>query len=530
MTTTGGIVYLIGAGPGDPGLITVRGLSILRRADVVIHDRLIGQELLAEAKGGALIINGGKEPGTHRYVQARIDSLMIEHARRGRLVVRLKGGDPFVFGRGFEEMTTCRGAGVDCVVIPGVSSAFAAPAAAGVPITSRQLVRSLAIVTGRTAHESEVAALDYAALAGIDAISILMGRRSLARLSRALIDAGRDPSTPAACIEWATTPRQRVTTATLATIADAADRDGLCSPVVTVVGRVAAFARPHRVADQASLAGKRIVLTRSRARTGGLYQRLAAQGAFLIQCPVTRIAPVTHPGPVDDAIKRVNRYAWIVFGFSSGTNRVAGADGLGGWWDGSNGVYAVRGFARRLAALGKDTRALATCHIAAVGDRTVRALAAMGIKADRCLADGMTAAELPGALGARGRRRVLVISGGHAGNAVFDESAGDCVVDRVSSFEIADAAPAAHVRRLIETGVDGVILFDAHSARRYAALGLAREQTVFAAFDERTAAAARAAGLSRVLKLSASSAERAVTELRDHLGSTAADGTMRSFV
>lgn len=233
-----GAVHLVGAGPGDPGLITVRGLELLRRADVVVHDRLVGPELLREARPGAELVDVGKGAGHAALPQEEIDRLLVEQARRGRLVVRLKGGDPFVFGRGSEELEACRRAGVPAAVVPGVSSAIAGPAAAGIPVTARGIARSFAVVTAhRAGPEPETA--EVAGLAAVDTLVVLMGRASLDDFARRLIAAGRDPDTPAACIQRATTPAQRVTRATLATIAAAAERDGLEAPVVTVIGEVA---------------------------------------------------------------------------------------------------------------------------------------------------------------------------------------------------------------------------------------------------------------------------------------------------
>jgi uroporphyrin-III C-methyltransferase len=236
-----GTVHLVGGGPGDPGLITSRGLDLLRSADIVVHDRLIGSELLREARAGAELVDVGKGPGLAPYSQAEINALLVEQARRGRTVVRLKGGDPFVFGRGSEEAAACREAGVPVYVVPGVTSAIAGPAAAGIPVTARGLARSFAVVTAHTAGpDGELP--DLRGLAAADTLVVLMGRASLPALAEQLVAAGRDPETPAACIQSATTPEQRVTRATLATIAEAADRDGLQNPVVTVIGAVAALA------------------------------------------------------------------------------------------------------------------------------------------------------------------------------------------------------------------------------------------------------------------------------------------------
>jgi siroheme synthase len=212
-----GTVYLVGAGPGDPGLITARGLELLREADLVVHDRLIGPELLLEARPAAELVDVGKGRGHAPLTQEAISRLLVESARQGKRVVRLKGGDPFVFGRGSEELTACRESGIYCEVVPGVSSAIAGPAAAGIPVTARGVAASFAVITGHRAGS----------------------------IAEQLIRAGRDPATPAACIQSATTAEQRVTLATLGTIAEAADRDGLEAPVVTVIGAVAALAQPH---------------------------------------------------------------------------------------------------------------------------------------------------------------------------------------------------------------------------------------------------------------------------------------------
>ncbi|MEO7138488.1 MAG: uroporphyrinogen-III C-methyltransferase [Gemmatimonadales bacterium] len=230
-----GTVHLVGAGPGDPGLITSRGLDLLREADVVIHDRLIGSELLGEARNDAVLIDAGKGPGYAPYSQAEINALLVEHAGLALTVVRLKGGDPFVFGRGSEEAVACTQAGVRVEIVPGVSSAIAGPAAAGIPVTARGVSRSFAVVTAQQAEGHA----DLSGLAGVDTLVVLMGLARLGPIAEQLIAAGRDPATPAACIQSASTPDQRVTRASLSTIAAAADRDGLQSPVVIVIGEVA---------------------------------------------------------------------------------------------------------------------------------------------------------------------------------------------------------------------------------------------------------------------------------------------------
>lgn len=235
-----GTVFFVGAGPGDPGLITVKGLALLRHAEVILHDRLISAELLEYASPSAEILDVGKTPGSGRNPQSRINALLVRKARAGKSVVRLKGGDPFLFGRGFEECQALEQAGIPYRVVPGVSSALAVPAAAGIPVTHREVSRSLAVVTASfTTPDSP---LDYAALARMDTVVILMGRAALPEVAARLMASGRSPDTPVACIQQGTTPGQRTVASTLQRIAEEASE--LESPMLTVVGEVAAFALP----------------------------------------------------------------------------------------------------------------------------------------------------------------------------------------------------------------------------------------------------------------------------------------------
>ncbi len=236
-----GTVHLVGGGPGDPGLITALGLDLLRRANVVVHDRLIAWELLAEARTDALLIDVGKGPGHAPCSQDEINRLLVEHALGGMSVVRLKGGDPFIFGRGSEEVAACDAAGIVVEVVPGVTSAVAGPAAAGIPLTARGVASAFTVVTGQLAPSLHGSRQTLPALPVLPehTLVLMMGRSNLGALAADLIGQGRDPATPAACIQSATTPSQRVTRATLATIAEAVERDGLESPVVTVIGAVA---------------------------------------------------------------------------------------------------------------------------------------------------------------------------------------------------------------------------------------------------------------------------------------------------
>jgi uroporphyrin-III C-methyltransferase len=242
VTNPCGIVYLVGAGPGDPGLITVKGLNLLRCADVIAYDRLAPSALLTEARPDAELINVGKMPQKQRLDQNEINTLLIDRAKAGKTVVRLKGGDPFVFGRGGEEVLACHAAGVPCVVVPGVSSAIAVPAYAGVPVTHRHVSRAFAVVTGH--EDTEGANVDYGALvsvARIGTLVILMGVSHMREIIDQLIAAGLDPDTPAICIEWGTTDHQRVVEGTAATLTQLAIDADLKPPSTTVIGAAVAL-------------------------------------------------------------------------------------------------------------------------------------------------------------------------------------------------------------------------------------------------------------------------------------------------
>lgn len=232
-----GTVYLVGAGPGDPGLLTVRGLELLRQADVVVYDRLVNPALLDEAPPDALRIFAGKLTGIHPLPQAEINALLIAHARRGRRVVRLKGGDPFIFGRGGEEAEALAEAGIPFEVVPGVSSAVAVPAYAGIPLTHRGLSSSFAVITGHEDACNDGPGVDWERLAtAVDTLVVLMGARTLPRIVATLLGHGRSPETPVALIRWGTTEAQETITGSLADIVD--KTAGIRPPVVAVIGEV----------------------------------------------------------------------------------------------------------------------------------------------------------------------------------------------------------------------------------------------------------------------------------------------------
>ena len=284
-----GVVHLVGAGPGDPGLITVAGRDALERADVVVHDRLGTEELLALCRAGALLLDAGKAPGRAAMSQDEINAALVEHGAAGRRVVRLKGGDPFVFGRGGEEAQALAAAGVPFVVVPGITSAIAAPAYAGVPVTHRGVATSFTVVTGHEDPAKPSEQTDWAALARAPGtIVVLMGMGRLAAIAEALVAGGRPADEPAAAVQWGTTSRQRSVLATLGTIADRAHEEGVGSPAVVVVGPVAALADEIGWRERRPLSGRSVVVTRARAQASELSDRLRELGATVVELPAIR--------------------------------------------------------------------------------------------------------------------------------------------------------------------------------------------------------------------------------------------------
>ncbi len=291
-----GRVYLVGAGPGDPGLLTARALELIASADVILHDRLIPGSALDGARADAELLFAGKQGGGDSVPQEQTEALMVSHARVGRSVVRLKGGDPFVFGRGGEEALTLRAAGIPFEVVSGVTAGIAALAYAGIPVTHRGLATAVAFVTGRTGDDGE---LDWSALAAFPGTLVFyMGVQRLAQIAASLIDAGRDPSEPAAVVEAGTLPTQRTVSATLQTIAETVAREQVGSPSITVVGAVAGLAEQLAWRTRAPLAGRTVAVTRARAQASGLARSLRELGAHVVQAPVVRTQPL--PGPALD--------------------------------------------------------------------------------------------------------------------------------------------------------------------------------------------------------------------------------------
>ena len=390
MSAKSATVYLVGAGPGDPGLATVRAAELIARADVILYDRLVSQQLLAGARAGAELVYVGKEPGGHTMTQDEINGLLVSHARKGRSVVRLKGGDPFVFGRGGEEAEALAEAGVPFEVVPGVTAGIAAPAYAGIPVTHRDEASAVAFVTAHEDPAKEESALDWPALAAFPGTLVFyMGVGSLPALTAELQRHGRDAGEPAAVVERGTLPRQRTVTGTLADIAELAREARVRAPAVTIVGRVAALRERLTWLELAPLHGKRVAVTRARAQASGLAADLERLGAEVVEVPSIRIEPRLGAADVQRAMRRLAAGEFEVLCVTS-----------------PNGAGLV------LAALeqeGLDARALGGVTVAAIGPGTAAALRAGGVAADlvpeRSIAESL-AAELVSA-GVRGKHVLI---------------------------------------------------------------------------------------------------------------------------
>lgn len=466
-----GSVALVGAGPGDAGLITVRGLELLRRAEVVVYDRLVGRSLLAEAPADAEMIDAGKAAGRHTLTQEEINAILVQRGRAGWRVVRLKGGDPFVFGRGWEELVACRGAGIRCEVVPGVSSAIAAPAAAGVPVTARGVARTFAVVTPQVESGAEAVELNYEALARLDTVSVLMGRGMLQEVAAGFMGAGRTPSTPVAVIQDGTLPNQRVVRGELATIAHLADEAEIGTPAVVVIGEVAGLDGGAGGAVRGRLHGKRIVVTRPHSASAGLIGMLRDEGAVVIDCPLIRIAYI----PASNAGVLGERFDWTVF----------------------TSLHAVRGLWRALEERGLDARALAGSRIAAVGPKTAAELVGIGLRPDVVPTVHRASAlidEIAGTGESMGQRALFP-----CGTLARDElrvglRRRGMHVEELAVYDTLDEAPSAAARQEIEAGVDAVLFYCPSAVRSAVHAGLNFGGAAIACIGPTTADAARDAG------------------------------------
>ena len=355
------MVYIVGAGPGDPELITLKARRLLESADLVLYDRLVDGRILAHVRESGRVVYVGKTAGEDGISQQDVNELLIAEARQGLRIVRLKGGDPFVFGRGAEEADALESAGVPFEIVPGVTSAIAAPAYAGIPVTHRGLASSVTFVTGNEdpSKGGSAVAWDRIAQSG-GTLVILMGWSNLAGIVEALVRDGRDAETPAALVRWGTEPCQQTVVGTLSNIVDRARAAGMEPPVVAVIGDVVSLRERLAWFERRPLWGKRVLVTRTRSQASVLSDLLARSGALPVELPSIQVLPPEDWGELDDALRLLDTHDWAVF-------------------TSVNGVEAVF---ERLAALGLDARAFGGCRVAAIGPATAESLKRRGVSAD----------------------------------------------------------------------------------------------------------------------------------------------------
>lgn len=357
-TENTGKIYLIGAGPGDPGLITVKGLQCISEADVVVYDYLASPRLMKHAKPGAELIYVGKMGGNHTLSQDGINELLVEKGRLGLKVARLKGGDPFVFGRGGEEAQVLRKAGVAFEIVPGVTSAVAAPAYAGIPITHRDHTTSVTFVTGHEDPNKAQSTINWNNLT-TGTVVFFMGVKNLPMIVENLIKAGRSPETPAALVRWGTTAKQKTVTGNLSNIREVAEKAGITAPAIIVVGEVVQLREELAWFENAPLFGKKIAVTRSREQASSLVEKLSDLGADCVECPTIKIEPIKNER-LNNAINTLKNYDWLIF----------------------TSVNGVSCFFDTLFEMGLDSRAIGGLKTAVIGPATQEKLLSYGIKAD----------------------------------------------------------------------------------------------------------------------------------------------------
>jgi uroporphyrinogen III methyltransferase/synthase len=356
-----GVVYLVGAGPGDAKLITVKGLECIQKSDTIIYDRLVNIRLLGFAPAKAEIIYVGKSPDRHTLGQSEINQLLVDKALRGKTVTRLKGGDPFVFGRGGEEAEVLSEAGIAFEIVPGVTSAIAAAAYAGIPVTHRDFTSTLAIITGNEDPLKEDSNIDWAKIStGAGTLVFLMGMANLPQITKQLMDNGRSPETPAALVRWGTRPQQRTLVGTLADISRKAASEGFKNPAIIIVGEVVSLREKLNWFEKKPLFGKRILVTRSREQASVLSEALEVLGAEPLEFPAISVAEPEDYRPLDLAIKDLTKYKWVIF----------------------TSVNGVEQFFRRLHYNNRDIRDLYGAKLCAIGPKTREALEKYGLIVD----------------------------------------------------------------------------------------------------------------------------------------------------
>jgi len=506
-----GWVALVGAGPGDPGLITVRGRELLEVADVVVIDRLAPAALLQHCREGVEVVNAGKVPRSAHgegMTQAEINETLTSRALAGQVVVRLKGGDPFVFGRGGEEAEACVAAGVRFEVVPGVSSAIAVPAYAGIPVTHRGLTQDVAIVSGHVDPSADGSSVDWAALAaGPGTLVLLMGVKEIGKIAAKLVEHGRPGETPVAMVHWGTTAAQRTVVATLDSIEDAALAAEMKPPAVTVIGDVVRLRETLSWFERRPLFGMRVLVPRSRLQASELSVALRALGGEPVEVPTIAVEPGDE-GELADAIDRLEggEFSWVVF----------------------TSVNAVNAVRDALDRLDRDVRVFdTTTNLAAVGEATARALAGIGLRADLVPSAGSSGAALADdfpAAGEGGETRPVLLPRADiaTGTILTGLRAKGWETVEVTAYRTVPAPPPDEfvVGALTGGGFDAVVFTSSSTARNLVALaGRPADSTIVAAIGPQTAATCAELGIRVDVQPATASVESVARALADHVAS-----------
>lgn len=455
-TQGNGKVFLIGAGPGDPGLLTLKGKRCLEEADVVVYDALANPRLLQHAKPGVELIYVGKRASRHTLPQEEIGRLLVELAKAGKVVARLKGGDPFIFGRGGEEAEELAAARIPFEVVPGITAAVAAPAYAGIPLTHRDFTSTVAFVTGHEDPTKDASSIAWEKIAtGIGTLVFFMGVGQLPEIVGQLLRNGRSPATPAAVVRWGTRADQEVVVGTLADLP--VKSRGMKPPALIVVGEVVALRDKLRWFETKPLFGRRILVTRAREQASSFAQILEAAGAEIVEFPTITIVPPESWEPLDTAIGRLREYRWVIFTSANG----------------------VRFFWERLQHAGRDLRDLYGVTVCAIGPATAEALLRLGVRADVVPAE-FKAEALVEAIGNERVRgsRVLLARAAEAREVIPEELARrGAQVDVVPAYRtIKNISDAAELRDMLREGKIHAITFTSSSTVKHF-LDLVGEET-----------------------------------------------------
>ncbi|MDL2313589.1 uroporphyrinogen-III C-methyltransferase [Desulfovibrio sp. OttesenSCG-928-C14] len=438
-------VYLIGAGPGDPGLFTLRGKEILGRADVVVYDYLANSAFLDFVRPDAEVIYAGKKGGDHTLSQEEINELIVKKARSGKMVARLKGGDPYLFGRGGEEAEELVDAGVDFEVVPGVTSGIASAAYAGIPLTHRSFASSVILATGHEGVGKSESALNWDALAKSGSTLVFyMGMKNLPEICSRLLAAGLPARTPAAVVRWGTTPRHESLVSTVKQLPADVDKQGFTAPALIIIGKVVKLREKLNWFEKRPLLGRNIVVTRAREQSSEIANLLAAYGANVIQFPTIEIKKLDDYSEVRKVLNYLGSYDWVAF----------------------TSANAVRFFWDQLYAIGKDSRALSSCKVAAIGPATAQALKSRGVRADFVPERFVAESVVKGlsAIGVKDKR--ILIPRARAARDVLPEqlgAAGACVEVLPMYETVPSEARKDEVLELLEAGRLDCITFGSSS-------------------------------------------------------------------